>query len=126
MLTAERWVVLLNSKISRKRIKARLAQDVREYLSTLMVGDVIGTNEVVEAIFPKEAAEATRKAFEARAEIFRLIGQLANDGLDDCCIKGDVEGQFMGKPKRPWRWFYPNESDKCPSCGQALPAEIEG
>lgn len=127
MLTTDEWNNFMSpeAKFPPRMLKKRVRKEVREYLSTLAPGITISTHELGEALYPQAVAVQTLRGDMTRHKIFEIIGKLANDGLDDCCVKGPVNGKFMGKPKRPWLWFCPPDEKICPTCGQDLPVEEE-
>jgi hypothetical protein len=125
MLTPEKWNAFFNEEVgfSQKVLKRRVEMEVRAHLAELMPGITISTNELGEALYPRAIAEASLAGDKARTTLFKMIGVLANDALSDCCVKGEINGQFMGKPKRPWLWFCPGDTKVCPQCGQPLPSD---
>ncbi len=126
-MTPEQWNQLINDhaeKLSGK-VRNRIALEARLYLITLAPGIEISTNKLVEALYPRAVADKTLAGDLARRAIYKVIGQLTLDGLQDCCRKGEVNGKFMGRPKRPWLWYCPEGVEVCCMCGQFLPVEDE-
>ncbi len=103
-----------------RKLKKIVEREARIILSKLEPKVKISTEQLVESLYPREISYLTLEGDNARTGIYRLIGQLAAEGLDDCCVKGKVNGQFMGKPKRPWLWFRCEPEEVCEFCGQSI------
>jgi hypothetical protein len=123
MLTWQEWNALCTKEVPGKKRRQAVSKYARQYLLALTPGITISTNELGEALYPREVGERNVTNDNARTEIFRQLGLLAKDGLDDCCIKGEVCGQFMGRPRRPWLWFCPEDQELCAACGQVVVAD---
>lgn len=118
-MTPKQWNELFASGKIPRALKLSVAREARTYLITLAPGVQIGTNALVEALYPRAIADQTLEGDIARTAIYKYIGLLAKEGLDDCCIKGAAAGQYMGRPLYPWLWFAPESSECiCPTCGQ--------
>ncbi len=129
MITPEKWNRIFDPKIPAKPrfLKARVAGEARRYLNSLAPGMMIGTHELVEALYPIRLAERSLAGDRARTGIFALLALLARKGLDDCCIKGEGTGKkYMGHIVRPWIWFCPDDTEYCKKCGQIIPPKPEG
>lgn len=123
-VTYEQWNDLLGSE-NLARGRAVLAVEARRVLLELTLGEKITTNELVERIYPRAIADQTLAGDIARTQMYTLIGQLAKGDLSDACEKGEVNGHYMGKPKRPWLWFKPIGSEICCMCGQVVHHDAE-
>lgn len=124
MTTPEGWNALITAEVPTARFRERVAHCARMYLASLEEGVTISTEQLVEHLYPRAIADQTLAGDTARKRIYMSLAKLAPIGLEDCCVKGEVNGQFMGKPKRPWRWFSPGPVDVCCMCGQIVqPAE---
>ena len=121
-MTPEKWNVMIGAGLPAKQIKARVGKEARAHLATLALGETITTNQLVEALYPRAVADQSRIGDDTRNAIYKFIGLLAREDMADCCMKGEVSGQFMGRPKRPWLWFSPPEQETCCMCGQVMPA----
>lgn len=124
-MTPDEWNKLELPDGSIKQFKSVVSREARTFLETLLPGETINTNNLVEALYPRDIAAQSLQSDLTRTRIYTLIGQLAISGLEDCCVKGEVQGTFYGKPKRPWIWFCPVEREVCPHCGQFLAKESE-
>lgn len=124
-MTPKQWNQLFASGKTARALKLSVAREARTYLITLAPGVQIGTNALVEALYPRAIADQTLEGDIARNGMYKFIGLLAKDGLDDCCVKAtEPQGQYMGRPLYPWIWFAPETSEcLCPTCGQPV---IEG
>jgi hypothetical protein len=124
-MTPKQWDSLFDpeTKNAYYTIKSTVEHSAREHLATVAPGLQIGTNALVEALYPRAIADQTLAGDHARGQLYKLIQRLAVDGLQDCCVKGEVQGKYMGRVKRPWLWFSPPEPELCYACGQALPKE---
>lgn len=115
------WDELFTSDVSVKKVQHIVMQQVRIHLATLAPGVTLSTTELVEALYPLKVAERSVQGDNSRATIFKIVGKLAREGLEDCCMKSDKpSGTFMGRPRYPWLWFCPAEDKLCPTCGQLL------
>lgn len=114
------WNELFAAGKTTKQLKLAVAHEARRYLSTLARGIEIGTNALVEALYPRAIAEQSLNGDIARNGIYKFVGLLAREGLEDCCVKSKVpQGQYMGRPLYPWIWFAPEDDECiCPTCGQ--------
>ena len=121
MITTKEWDMVLRPVVPTSHAKKVVHENAREYLKT--VEGNIGTNALVEALYPREIADKTLGGDLARTRIYTLLAKLALDDMHDCCTKGEPEGMFMGRPKRPWLWHKPKEREVCCMCGQLLPEE---
>ena len=126
-MTPKQWDRLFDpeSKNSYYTIKSSVMSAARGHLATVAPGIHLSTNELVEALYPRAVADQTLTGDLARAQLYKFIGRLAVDGLQDCCVKGEVTGKFMGRVKRPWLWFAPPDTELCYACGQPLPWAAE-
>lgn len=125
-MTPQQWNKLFNSGLPAGRVANTAAVDIRAYLLALMPGVTIGTNELVEALYPRAIADQSLAGDNARHQLYKMIGKLAHDKLADCCMKGEVkEKKYMGREVRPWLWFCPEDSDCCATCGQPLPLKVD-
>lgn len=122
-MTPEQWNALFLSAVSPKRFRDAVEREVRLYLAHLEMGEMVSTENVVEHLYPRAVAEQSLTGDSARTRIYAVMAKLPYSNLEDCCMKGKVTGQFMGKPKRPWLWFSPGDIQVCTSCGQILPTE---
>jgi hypothetical protein len=125
MMTPKKWDVMFSQEaaIPLRRLKAWVEKEARAHLATLAVDETTSTEKLVEALYPRDIAALSLGGDVARTAIYKIIGVLARSEMGDCCEKGEVNGQFMGRPKRPWVWFCPPEQETCCMCGQPLPAE---
>lgn len=126
-MTPVEWKKLLgDAKASTSKVKKTIAHEARSILSQLAPGMTMGTNELVETLYPRNEADKSRAGDEARNKLYRVVQQLAVETLKDCCIKSDISsGKYMGKPRYPWIWFCPPEQELCYACGQVVPKEEE-
>ena len=123
MKTPKEWEAIFKSGMAMRHIKRIVEREARMHLQTIV--ESISTEKLVEALYPRKAAEQSVHGSIARKGIYVAIGKLALDGLDDCCVKGEVNGHYMGKPKRPWVWFCPDHIEEyCCMCGQLMPTEL--
>ena len=124
-LTPQEWKEMIESdEVKVKDIKRVLIREIQSYLADLAPGMTVSTNHVVQAFFPSDFAALSRSNHDAQKNLSLLILQIAASGaMDDCCVRGEVNGQYMGKPKRPWIWFAPVERECCPMCGQIIEKE---
>lgn len=122
MMTPDQWNELLHPVIGEedmKKVRGLVARDAREHLATIAPGLTITTTQLLDAFYPRELAELSLKNDHTRNAIAQQLQKCATKELEDCCVKGEVNGQYMGKPKRPWLWFaLPREL--CPHCGQVM------
>lgn len=125
-MTPIEWKEMIESdEVTVKEIKRVLIREIQSYLSDLAPGMTIPTNNIVQAFFPSDFAALSRSNHDAQKTLSLLILQVAASGaMDDCCIRGEVNGQYMGKPKRPWIWFAPTERETCCMCGQVMPEAV--
>ena len=123
-VTLEQWNTMLSSD-NLARGKKMLAIEARRVLLDLGEGDTLSTNDLVEAIYPRAVADQTLAGDIARTQVYKLISALALTDLSDCCEKGEPNGQYMGKPKRPWIWFKPVGCEICCMCGQVVHHDAE-
>lgn len=121
--TLNQWNELMNLQPSAVVVRETTAHQVRLYLSTLRAGEKIGTNDLVEALYPRAVADETLEGDIARTRLYQVLQVLTNTALSDCCLKGKANGKYMGHTKRPWLWFKPPEREMCCMCGQSLPIE---
>lgn len=125
MLEPKEWNMVLRAIVPTSHAKKVVAENAREYLLTLGgYKKTISTNELVEALYPREEADKSLEGDEARMRIYKLIQMLALDGMTDCATRGEPDGKkFMGRPVRPWLWHAPKTREVCCLCGQVLPEE---
>lgn len=123
-VTYEQWNDMLGSE-NLARGKRVLAVEARRVLLELGEGETMATNALVERIYPRAVADQTLAGDIARTQMYKLIGVLALTDLSDACEKGEPNGQYMGKPKRPWIWFKPIGSEICCMCGQVVHHDAE-
>ena len=123
MKTPKDWIELFANGTP-KDLRAMLEHDARAYLSTLPPGITITTNKLGDVIFPRSEGEKSLAADVAMTEVYKMLQALARNEMSDCCMKGEVNGQYMGKPKRPWLWFCPEEVDCCRTCGRPWPVAL--
>ena len=121
-MNPQQWNELSESG-ARGVFKKAVEHHTRLYLATLAPGVTLTTNQLVEALYPRNVAAQSLTGDNTRNNIYRVVGQLALEGLEDCCMKGEVSGSYFGKPKRPWIWFAPEEQPRCCMCGQTMPGE---
>lgn len=123
MKTPEQWNKILAPEMASVYARNAVMHAARVHLASLAPEKRIGTEQLVETLYPRTKAERSLTGDNARARIYTVLAKLATDGLEDCCEKGEVNGQFMGKPKRPWLWFSPGDVEICCMCGQIMPQE---
>lgn len=105
-------------------VRAVVALNAREHLATIAPGLMTTTDNLIEALYPRKLAEQSLRGDRTRFALSKLLLDCAKKELSDCCVKGEVNGQYMGKPKRPWLWFYAPPPETCPHCGQPMPVEV--
>ena len=125
MNTTQQWNALVTADVKPSRFRDAVAHNARVYLAGLGEGEQISTEQLVEALYPRSVAVQTLTGDTARTSIYAAISKLAVMGLEDCCVKGEVNGNYMGRPKRPWLWFSPGPVDVCSKCGQVVPPSEE-
>ena len=126
MLSPEKWEELVATGTGLKSVRREIAQQIRIYLATLAPGITVTTKELVETLYqPRYVSDMTIAGDDTRIALYKVIVDLARTILSDCCVKGEIQGQYMGKPKRPWLWFCPEDMEICSGCGQVLPKEYE-
>lgn len=117
-MTPKEWNILYcGANVSQFRKAVENA--ARIHLATVI--ESISTEQLVEALYPRETADLSLTGDTTRKHIYTALSKLAVNGLEDCCMKGGVNGQFMGKPKRPWLWFSSGNVELCPHCNQIMP-----
>lgn len=124
MMTTDEWNVLLDPHSpdrNVKEIRSVIALNAREYLATIAPGLTVTTGDLLEAFYPRELAELSLRGDRARDALSHFLLECTKKELSDCCVKGKVNGQYMGKPKRPWLWFSAPPRELCPHCGQVMP-----
>ena len=125
MIAPKEWDMVLRPVVPTVHAKKVIHEQARAYLLTLAQGETFSTNDLVEALYPREIADKTLGGDLARTRIYTLLAKLALDDMHDCCTKGEPEGMFMGRPKRPWHWHAPKQREVCCLCGQHLPEETK-
>jgi hypothetical protein len=124
MMTPTEWNMVLRAIVPTVHAKKNVHEQARAYLTTLPQGETIGTNELIEAMYPRDVADKSLEGDEARTRIYALLAKLALDDMHDCCTKGEATGKkFMGRPARPWLWHAPKVKECCVMCGQVLPED---
>lgn len=108
-----------------KKIREAIALKAREHLATVAPGLTVTTGELLEAFYPREIADQSLRGDRARHALSYQLLECTKKELSDCCIKGEVNGQFMGRPKRPWLWFFAEPRETCPHCGQVMPEDTQ-
>lgn len=124
MLTPRQWQQLMADGHSANLAKHRVAQYARAVLCEVPPGETISTNTLGERLYPRVDGESLRSD-TARVAIYKYLAALAKNELSDCCEKGEVDGHYMGKPRRPWIWYTPDNTEMCCMCGQFIPPEPE-
>jgi hypothetical protein len=125
MMTLGEWKELLHpviGEMDKKKVRAIVAANAREYLATVAPGITISTGDLLEAMYPREIAEQSLRGDRTRNALSHQLLECAKKELADCCVKGEVSGQYMGKPKRPWVWFA-GTRELCPHCSQPMPIQ---
>lgn len=92
-------------------------QEAKDKLNTLQIGEILSTAQLVEAIYPKSQAIYVAQT-TIRDRIFKTLMQLIMTDLKTYCTKGEINGEYMGMPKRPWLWHLPKLVLICEHCGQ--------
>jgi hypothetical protein len=124
-MTPAQWNAYIALDAPPIRFRRAVEHAARVHLSTLATDERISTEELVEALYPRDVAKGTLAGDTARTNIYAALARLAQGGLEDCAVKGEVNGMFMGKPKRPWLWFSPGDVEVCYACGQIIPVGKE-
>ncbi len=122
IFTPQQWELLLDKEKSTGTMKNKIARHARAHLSTLAEGVTISTNQLGEALYPR-AEQSSPKSDLIRIRLYKILMQLAQGGMADCCMRGEVNGMYFGKPRRPFIWFCPPETELCCMCGQPIPLE---
>lgn len=124
MLEPIEWAMVLRPIVPTIHAKKVVAENVRETLATLEHGVSISTNDLIEALYPREEADKSLAGDEARMRLYKLVAILALSDLADCATRGELSGKkFMGRPVRPWMWHRPKVREMCCLCGQLLPED---
>jgi hypothetical protein len=119
--TPDQWNAVLAPAISWRDAYKDVEQQTRSMLGTLRDGDTISSADLVEALYPVEAARG-EDALKARTRIFKALSALAERGLGDCCTRGEPVKRRFGMI-RPWRWHAPVPGRAvaiCAGCGRPL------
>lgn len=126
-MKTQEWIRLVTSDAPMRDFRKAVEHSARLHLATLKEGTQISTERLVEAIFPRVESDRSLAGDTARTRIYVSLSKLATIGMEDCCVKGEVNGQFMGKPKRPWLWSCPpGGMNLCYACGQIVPPSEDG
>ena len=124
MLKPSEWDTILRAIVPTVHAKKVVHEQARAFLQAMDQGETISTNNLVEAMYPREIADKSLAGDEARSRIYAMLAKLALDDMHDCCTKGEPDGKkFMGRPVRPWLWHAPKAKECCPMCGQVMPEE---
>lgn len=117
MMTPREWNQLIVSDAPMRAFKDAAQRCALEFLASVPKGKEIKTEQLVEGLYPRAVADQSLQGDLARKRIYIVIYKLASNGLEDCARKGEVSGEYMGKPKRPWLWFNPGNLEVCFACG---------
>ena len=121
MITPTEWDVLLEKNEPRSRQKAWVAKYAAEVLDALPEGKLMSTNDLVEALYSREAVKS-QASEGVRLRIYSIVAELTRTELKPYATKGppDPTKKFMGRPVRPWLWHKPRELETCAMCGQLI------
>ena len=118
-MTPREWDALLAPSVSKADVWVLVERAARAVLENVDPKRILSTNNVVQMLYPREAVQSV-SADNARDRIYAALLVLATKGLSDCCHRGEPQGVFMGRPKRPWLWHKPVAVEVCPTCGQPV------
>jgi len=116
-MTPKEWNSLMSSEAPARDFKAAVYRNAVEFIAALPMGKEFKTEQIIEGIYPREISKLTLAGDTARKRIYLMLYKLSMNGLEDCCRKGEVNGEYMGKPKRPTIWFNPGGFVTCWECG---------
>jgi hypothetical protein len=122
MLEPKEWDMVLRPLVPTHHAKKVIGEHARALLTDLLPGEILTTNQVVEALYPRDVADKSLTGDVARTRMYQLLAALAVDGLHDCATRGEPTAKkYMGRPTRPWLWHAPKVKESCPMCGQHMP-----
>lgn len=103
--------------LTKTELYAKTVEQTKETLAQLTDGQRIHTTELIERMYPKANAIYAKQEY-IRGIMFKTLALYATTTLKSYCTRGEVIGEFMGKPKRPWLWHAHKFMKVCHECGQ--------